>query len=70
LDLDFVAVVIRTAAALAIRLAANCLLRAIGRGLKLLLAITTAAGSRQRELLCLSFSNLPGTKNLESVLEF
>lgn len=29
-----------------------------------------SAGSRQRELLCLSFSNLPGTKNLESVLEF
>jgi hypothetical protein len=53
IGLDFVAVVIRTAAALAFGLAANGLLRAIGGGLKLLLAITAAAGSRQRELLCL-----------------
>ena len=62
IGLDFVAVVIRTAAALAFRLAANFLLRAKGGGLKLLLAIATAAGGRQSELLCLSFSKLPGKK--------
>ena len=62
IGLDFLAVVIRTAAALAFWPAANSLLRTVGGGLKLLLAITTAAGGRQSELLCLSFSKLPGNK--------
>jgi hypothetical protein len=58
IGLDFLAVVIRTAAVLAFRLAANFLLRTVGGGLKLLLAIATAAGGRQSELPLLPFSKL------------
>jgi hypothetical protein len=71
IGLDFVAVVFRTAPALALQLAAYSLLRPVGGGLERLFAIAAAAGNRQSELLCLSFSkSLAGPKNLESSLEF
>jgi len=57
IGLDFPAVVIRTAAALAFRLAENFLLRTVG-GVKLLLAIATVAGGRQSELPLTAISKL------------
>jgi hypothetical protein len=62
--LDFLAVVIRATGALAFRLAANFMLRAKGGRLKLPLAIATAAGGRQSEPLCMSFSKVAREQNI------